>query len=234
MGKSVHTGRSGGFLRQVAGQRRVKDSISGDQAQIHDSIFVVGLLVGYNGGDGGLRACARRGGNCNEGGYLVHDLEQSRHLVDGGVGMHDSCRSTLCRVHGRAAADGEETVAAGLEVHLLNFINDLDCGVGGDLGIVLVCDTGLIESFLGNGGDSPADGAAGNYHDFLDIVLLKKLGSLVQSALTGDGYRLAPVQKACTDVKNRLKGAVISFFQTIHMYVPLSKLICTFYYIQTI
>ena len=158
----------------------------------------------------------------------MQDLEQSGHFVDRGLGMDYSCGRALCRVHRRAAAYREECVAAGLKIHFLYLINDLDRGVGGDLGIVLVGYTRLVEGFLGNRSDSLADGAARNYHDLLNVMLLKKLRSLCQCALAGDGDGLAPVQTACGNIENCLESAVICFFQTIHMYFLPSKLIITF------
>ena len=119
--------------------------------------------------------------------------------------MHDSCRGTLGRVHRRTAADCKEALASGLKVFFLNFIHDGHCRVCGNLGVMLVCDAGLVQSGLRNGGYRLADGAAGDDHDLLDVVFLEKLGSLAQRALAFNGDGLAPVEAAGGNVENCLK-----------------------------
>ena len=173
--------------------------------------------VGYDGCYRGLGSRTGRRGNCYEGRDLVADLEQTGHFVHGCVRVYDSCRCALGSVHRRTAADGKEALASGLKVFFLNFVHDGYRRVCGNLGVMLVCDAGLVQSGLCNGGYRLADGAAGDDHDLLDVVFLEKLGSLAQRALALNGDGLAPVEATGGNVENGLERAVICVFNGIHM-----------------
>ena len=123
----------------------------------------------------------------------MHDLKKTRHLVDCLVRMNYTGSRTLGGIHGRAAADSEKAVAVIAQEHFLNFVNDLDGGVSGDLAVVHIGDACLVESLHGDGGDGLADGASGDDHDLFNAVFLKKLGSFCKRALTGYGNGLAPI-----------------------------------------
>ena len=135
----------------------------------------------------------------------MEDTKQSRHFVYRSVWVHDSCGRTLGSVHRRAAADGEEAVAAGLEVQFLNFVYHGDGRIGRYLGIMLVCNTCLVKRGLCNRRNGLADRAAGDDHDLFDVIFLKQLGSLAQCTLSLNGDGLAPVETASGYVENRLK-----------------------------
>ena len=178
VGQSVHAGCRGGLGRKIAGKLRVEYRILRDKAQIHDGVLVVRLLIGDDRGNRGLGARAGGSGNGNKGGYLVHDLEQTGHLVDGLVGVNYTGSCALCCVHGRTAAYREKAVAIVAKEHILNLVNDLDGGVSRDLAVVDIGDAGLVEGLHSDGGDGLTDGATGDDHDLFDAVFLKKLGSL--------------------------------------------------------
>ena len=107
--------------------------------------------------------------------------------------MNYTGSSTLCCVHGRTAADSKEAVAIAAQEHILNFVNDLNGGVCGDLAVVHIGNACLVESLHCNWGDGLADGAAGDDHDLFNAVFLKKLGSFCKRAFAGYGNGLAPI-----------------------------------------
>ena len=103
------------------------------------------FLVGDDRRYRGLGAGACGGGDGDEGGYLVHDLEQTRHLVDGAVRVNDSCRCALCGIHRGAAADRKEGVAAVFKIHLLYLVYNGYGGVCGDLRVVNGLDSDGVQ-----------------------------------------------------------------------------------------
>lgn len=187
-----------------------------DKAQIHDRVFVVRLWIGDDGCDRrfGAGACRRRNGD--ECGDLMSYAQKARHFINRRVGMHDSCGRALCGVHRRAAADGEEALAARLKIQLLYLVYDRDGRVCRHIGIMLIGYTGLIERSLCNRSDRFADRAARYDHYLLNALSLKKLGTLFQRACTLDDLRLVPGQRAGADVENGLERAVICIFYCIH------------------
>ena len=176
----------------------------------------MGLGIGDDGGDGGLRAGARRGGHGDIGRDLLPHLQQARHLADLGLRPHHPGRRGLGRVHGRTAADGDEALAAGVQIELLDPVDRVHGGVGLHLGKEGVGDAGLVQLRQDLRGQLLSHGGAGDDHDLLNLLLFQQLRDLLHAADAGERDRPTPVQAPCAHVEDRLKPTVICFLDECH------------------
>lgn len=113
--------------------------------EIHNGILVVRITVGNYSSDGCLRTGPRRCGYCDKGRYLLHDLQETSQLSDFRIRADDACGSSLCRIHRRSSADRDKAVTGVFQIELLDFIHDVDGGVGFHLRKQDVPDAGTVE-----------------------------------------------------------------------------------------
>ena len=216
VGERVHAGGGGDLWRQLAGHLRVQDRVLRHQVQIHQRVFVMGIGIGDDGGDGGLRAGSGRGGHGDIGRDLLPHLQQARHLAHLGLRPHDPGGGRLGRVHGGTATDGDEALAAGVPIELLDPVDRVHRGIGLHLGKEGVGDTGLVQLRQDLRSQLPADGGAGDDHDLLYLLFFQQLRDLLHAADAGDRDRPAPVQAARSHVEDCLKPTVICFLDECH------------------
>ena len=127
--KSIHTGGGGYEGGQTAGKLGVKNCVIGDKVGVIDGCLVVGGGVGDNGGNGGLAAGAGGGGHGEEGGNLLHNLQNTLQLGNTLAGADNAGAYGLGAVHGSAAAEGDDGLAAVFLVGLETCFNIVAGGV---------------------------------------------------------------------------------------------------------
>ena len=95
---------------------------------------MVGVAVGDDGSDGCLRSGSGSSGHRNERRDLLHDFQKACHPADLRLRPDDAGGRGFCRVHRRAASDGDEALTGVVQIKLLNAIDGVDRGVGLYLG----------------------------------------------------------------------------------------------------
>ena len=120
VGDSVDARSGGEPLGGVHHHVRVHDGHGGHQLIVRQGVLHPGALVGDDGKGGHLRAGAGGGGDGDESGLLPHlgesvhplaDVHESHgHVHEIGLGVLVHHPHDLARVHGRAAADGDDAV----------------------------------------------------------------------------------------------------------------------------
>ena len=235
MGQRVHAGGSRDFRRQTARHLRIKHRIFRHKRQIHDRIFVVGLIVGDNGGNRCLRAGTRRGRNRNKGRQFLQNAQQTGHLADRLVRTHDACGSSLGRVHRGTAADGDEAVASVFQIHGANLFHRADAGVGFHLCKHDPGEAGSIQSCGHDGGQLFTDARAGDNDWLRDAFFFQDIRNFPSTADSGNLNRPAPMQKVSANVENPLINPIVSEHQFVHDEIlPFYKTIAGFHYSNSI
>ena len=179
MGQRVDTRRRGDEFRHGHRQLRVENGIFGDEVGIHDRVLVALVMIGDHSAHCDLAARAGRGGDGNDRSDLYHDLHQARHLPDRRIGLGNARRCRLGGVHGGAAPDREEAVAAVFQRLRTDRLHRLHRGVCLHLIIDRVANTMALKIFRDGRDNGSADGWAGHDHDLVHVQLFEYLRDLL-------------------------------------------------------
>ena len=185
--QGVHAGGGGELGRQRGGERRIEYGGMRHQLVGRERELRVLVRVGDHGDQRHLAAGARGGGHGDERRHVAReDLGAlQRGEVDAFAGQRG--RSTLGGVDDRAAADGDEPVAAALLVEVRHLVHDVHRGVGRHLVEHVVGDAGGIEHAGELGGDAQLHQAGVGHHQRMAHALgLQFDGQLVQRVAPAD------------------------------------------------
>ncbi len=174
----------------------------------------MGFGIRNNRRNGGLGAGTCGGGNGDERRDLLHDLQKSCHLSNRGAGAYHTGGCTFGRVHGGAAADGNEAVAVVFKIQLLNGVYSIDRRVGLHVGKHEVGDARRIQCFRHAGGQLLSDARSGNDNGFCHIALFQQFRNLCDTVGSGGNDRSSPIQASCANIEDPLEYAIVAFFQS--------------------
>ena len=143
--EGVHARRGGHEGRQPHGQLRVQNGVLGNEGRVIDGRLVVGGRIGDHRRHRGLRACPGGGGDGKKQRDAVMDLQDTLELRHRFVRMHAFGRDALGAVHGRAAAEGHQALAALLPVYPEARLDVVAGGVALDVVEQRVFKAGLLQ-----------------------------------------------------------------------------------------
>ncbi|MPM73658.1 hypothetical protein SDC9_120640 [bioreactor metagenome] len=142
--------------------------------------------VGYDGGDGGLRACPGGGRHGKDWRQTLEYAERTAHLRDALPRLHDARAGGFCAVHRRTAAKGYDAIALVFNVELTRRFDVLD----GRVGFYAVIDDPLYSSRIAGGKErieKPKFSKHGICYDqhIPNALTLDKLRKLFDAARSG-------------------------------------------------
>ena len=118
MGQGIHPGGRSKLWRQTNGNFRFQNSIMGDQTEIVDCVFVMGIGIGDDSGKCCFTSGSCSGGNCNQQREFVHDMKDSLHLSQCFIRTGQSGTDTFGAVHGRATAESKKCLAVFFKIQV--------------------------------------------------------------------------------------------------------------------
>ena len=185
-----------------------------DERKVVDGVLVVGLAVGDDGGQRGLRAGARRGGHRHEQGQALAHTQDAAHLGDGLVGLGDTRAGRLGAVHRGAAAKGDERIATLFEIERPGRLDVVDRGVCHRFVEHRVGDAVGGKRFLEVVDEAQGvDHLVGHDERMLGTLALEQAGHLVDRL---EDLGLPVGQKRQREPQNGLEGATVRLAQRVH------------------
>ena len=195
VGQGIHTGGGGQPLGHGGHHIRVDDGDYGHIVGVNADEFSLALHVGDHVVDGHLCGGSGCGGNGNDGNTGVlcgSGALKASHILKFRVGDDDA--DGLGRIHGGAAADGYNVVRASCFKCLYAVLHVLNGGIGLDVGVDLIGQSGLLQHIRHLGGHAKADQVRiGAYKGFFECPrlglicnFLNRAGAVVRSFVQHD------------------------------------------------
>ena len=148
----------------------------------------------------------------------MQHLQKAFHLIQGLFGPHDAGTHGLGTVHGRAAAESDQPLAAVFQVQFPGFLHVGHGGVGHGTVVDHTADMGSLELLFQVGGQAQAmHTGIGDQHDAINAMLPQHGG---HTADAFDQFGLAVGQKGQRNAHAQLKSTAENLLDNVHFPHP--------------